>query len=262
MKRGITIGDTHCGHLVGLTPPEWVVPEENDRLGKFGTYQREIWKWYCDRLATLPPLDFIFFNGDAIEGGGSRSGGTELITSDANNQVDMAIACLRVPKRKLTKKGKMLFTYGTAYHVGTEADYERNVADEFGAKIGSHEWASVEGVTFDLKHHIGSSSVPHARSTAVERDKLWSDIWSDLGRTPKANIIIRSHVHYHRFSGDHRYLVMTLPAMQGYGTKFGGRRCSGVVDIGFVYWEIEGDKYTWKSFVCEPASLKVAPVKI
>ena len=262
MKRGIIMSDTHSGHLVGLTPPGWQVSDTNPMLGKFARYQRESWNWWTATVAKLPPLDFIVMNGDAVEGSGRRSGGTELISSDWNAQKDMAIGCIQVPKRKLKRGGKIVMTYGTAYHVGDDADYELDIANVIGAKIGSHEWLTVEGVTFDLKHHIGSSSVPHGRNTSQERDRVWSDIWADLGRTPKSQVIIRSHVHYHKYSGDARTLMMTTPALQGYGTKYGARRCSGVVDIGFVYFECHKGTYSWRSFILEPSSLKATSIKL
>lgn len=265
MKRGIILGDSHCGHLVGLTPPGWWSPD-NRRHRRFRKVQQEMWDWYIASLAQLPPLDFVFWNGDLIDGSGRRSGGTECITTDLSDQRDMAIEVVaksfrgRGPKKK--DPALMVHTFGTAYHVSEGEDHERAIADVFGAKIGSHEWVQVEGVTFDLKHHVCSSSVPHGRATAIKRDALWSDIWAEADRTPRADVLIRSHVHYHEYSGNPRKLAMTLPALQGYATKYGARRCSGIVDIGMTYWEISGDTYSWRPILLEPTSLKVTPVRL
>lgn len=63
MKRIIAIGDLHCGHLAGLTPPRWQVRTP----AKFSTLQRECWRFYADNLAGSKP-DLLICNGDAITG--------------------------------------------------------------------------------------------------------------------------------------------------------------------------------------------------
>lgn len=262
MKRGILTGDFHCGHAVGLTPPGWQWNERHPRYGKIGRYQREIWDWWKMRIGELPKLDFIAANGDLIDGSGYRSGGTEQITTDRDDQCDMAIEAMRVAARH--GKPKIVMTYGTGYHTGDAEDFEKKIAASFNAKIGSHEWLQVEGVTFDLKHHIGSSSVPHGRYTAIAKDLLWSMLWSEMGRQPKSDVIVRSHVHYHRalYDGDHNKWAMTLPPMQGFATKYGSRRCSGTVSIGFVYVEVDGDEFTWRPILCEPKSLHAKATRV
>ena len=73
-------------------------------------------------------------------------------------------------------------------------------------------------------------------------------MWAERGEYPKADVLIRSHVHYYDFDGDFDWLGMTTPALQGYGSKFGGRKCTGTVDVGLVYFDVKGkDDYTWKA---------------
>ena len=121
------------------------------------------------------------------------------------------------------------------------------IASLYGAKIGAHEWVEVGGVVFDMKHHVGSSSVPHSRSSAISREALWSQLWSDAGHTPKADVLIRSHVHYHAGSFDYSikpHWRLTTPALQAMGTKFGSRRCSGLVDFGFLVFDCNRGNFT------------------
>lgn len=241
------MSDTHCGHLVGLTPPGWQLsPTDSDRIGdkrdKFISIQKQCWQFYSDTIRKHGPFDVVIANGDLIDGAGARSGGTEQQSADRLNQCEMAERCLR----EVGGKAKIFITFGTAYHTGEAEDFETVVANSLNAtKIGSHEWIDVEGVIFDCKHHVGSSAVPHTRHTAVARDHLWNVLWAERGLQPKAHVTIRSHVHYYNFCGGPNWLGMTTPALQGFGTKYGSRRCSGLVDFGVVIFECNKGNYSW-----------------
>ena len=62
-KRVLVIGDAHCGHTSGLTPPKWQTRD----------CQSEVWEWYYHLVRTLNP-DVLFVMGDMIDGKGKRSG--------------------------------------------------------------------------------------------------------------------------------------------------------------------------------------------
>lgn len=257
-KRIVACGDFHCGHAVGLTPPGFAVTNENDIYHHFEEMRKEIWKFYADTIKNLQPIDLLIVNGDCIDGKGERSGGTELIESDPSLQAKMAAECIKIANAK-----NIIMTFGTAYHTGRDSDQERQTADAVGAKIGSHEWVEVNGVMFDIKHHISSSIIPHGRVTPVSRDKLWNDIWSLDGGQPRADILLRSHVHYHTFSGDPDYLAMTLPALQGYGSKFGSRCCSGKVHVGLISFDVDSKGgYSWQQHILRGEFLKAKAIKI
>jgi len=154
-------------------------------------------------------------------------------------------------------------SHNTPYHTGVTEDFERSVADAVNAKIGGHEWIDVNGLIFDCKHKIGSSVIPHGRHTAIARDRLWNQLWSIDEQQPLADIIIRSHVHYFNYSGDADVLAMTTPALQGYGSKYGARQCSGRVDIGLVWFKID-DKgaYEWKPEIMRTELQKTRALKL
>lgn len=238
-KRHVIVSDLHCGHMVGLTPPQW-----QSQAGELSRIQGEMWAWYTRTLESLQPINILSCNGDAIDGKGTRSGGVELLTSDRLAQADMATECLKQANAK-----KVVMTYGTPYHVGTEGeDFERIIADRLDADISGHQWFDVNGVVFDLKHKVGSSGVPHGRHTAIARERLWNVLWSMRDYAPRSDIVIRSHVHYHAFSGDTEHLALTTPALQGPGSHYGVRQCSGIVDFGLVVFDITSKgEYTWKA---------------
>lgn len=251
MKRLLVLSDPHCGHLVGLTPPAWQVdpPKAEDRTKreKYSGVQREAWSWFKRTVRKNGPYDAVVVNGDAIDGKGERSGGTELITTDRHVQVEMAAKCLEECRVGSSREPEIVLTYGTPYHTGVGEDFENTLADKVGAaKIGAHEWIDVEGVVFDFKHFIGSSSVPHGRTTAIEREALWAKLWTDADYTPRANVIVRSHVHYCKWVGDEHdpSLRVVTPALQAMGSKHGARKCSGLVSFGLVIFECHRRKIT------------------
>jgi hypothetical protein len=261
-KRVVILSDTHCGHLAGLTPPRWqgrfAAPGDESKDQKIEAVQRACWDWYAKTLASLQPIDILVFNGDAIDGRGDRSGGTELISTDRIVQMEMALAVIREAKAK-----HHLLTIGTGYHTGNEEDWEVQIAQRLGAKVGSHEWLDVNGLIFDFKHHLGSSSVPHGRHTASARDRLWNLLWSVNDEQPRAQVFIRSHVHYHTYCGGRNWLSMTTPALQAAGTKYGARRCSGTVDFGFVHFDVDTDgSYQWQAHLADLQAQKAQPCKL
>lgn len=240
-KRLAAGGDLHCGAKSGLTPPVWWYPIEpgmSDERRMWAELQRETWRQFEEWCEAMQPIDVAILNGDLIEGTGHRSGGTELITPSLTEQAQMAAECIRQMKAK-----KVYITHGTPYHTALDGeDVETMIANEVGAEIRDHLWLDVNGVVFDAKHKVGSSGIPHGRNTAANKEKLWNDLWAEIGGAPKAHIFLRSHVHYYRCADDPTYMAMTLPALQAPLTKYGARQCSGVVHWGLVYFDVyEGD---------------------
>jgi len=243
-KRILLMGDFHCGHGVGLTPPHWQIrtpdcDEETTKRPKMAALQRECWQRFDAELRACAPYDALFFLGDAIDGKGDRWGGSEQITTDREEQSNMAVAVFDHTRLYARRGFKIVGVYGTPYHVGREEDWENIIAQRAGfEKIGAHEWPDVNGCIFDLKHHVGSSRIPHGRHTATAADMVWNTFWAEADLQPRATIIVRAHVHYHQLVRSMGRVGMTLPALQAMGSKFGSRMCSGLVDWGFVVADI------------------------
>jgi hypothetical protein len=133
--------------------------------------------------------------------------------------------------------------YGTDYHTGNYENFEDVVAKDAGAaKIGAHEWVDVNGLVIDVKHHVGSSAVPHTQGTAILRDSLWNTLWAAREEQPQSDLIVRGHIHsYFRYETA-LWSGVTLPALQGMGCRFGQRRCSRTVDWGLVWLDVRGKR--------------------
>lgn len=248
MKRGLIIGDLHSGHFAGLTHPDYQMRSTAPykKAAKWCRFEKESWKWYTKSVAAHGPYDFCIVNGDNIDGRGERSGSTELLTADRNQQCDMAIRALEE-----IDTAYYLFTYGTGYHTGNYEDFEDVVAEAFDAKIGAHEWLDVNGLIFDIKHHISASKLEHTRGTPIAREKVFNREWWANDEQPKGDIFIRHHVHRLHFGGGVEqgrvWMGVTGPAMQGMGSKYGARRCSAHVDYGFMVFEVsETGDWTWQ----------------
>lgn len=261
-KRILVIADLHCGHRVGLTMPKYwsKLPEE-----KYFWIQKELWEAFDNFLKPLRPIDILFVNGDTIDGKGSRSGSTELLTASQPKQIEMAAAVI-----DYIDAPDIVMTHGTPYHTGTENDWETPLAKEVGAiEIGAQLWPQVNSVTFDLKHQAeGSSSIPHGKGTPLARERLWNVLWAEHKAQPKSDVLIRSHVHYAYFCGEPHWMAILTPALQGAGTKYGGRRKSGIVHFGLTYFDVykkgetirEKVKWDFKTIFVKSQRSKVLPL--
>ena len=216
----------------------------------WGKVQSELWGAYTDIVESIgPPVDVLLANGDLIDGRGEASGGTELITSNVNAQIEMAIDALKVWEAR-----NVIISYGTPYHTGRENDVEKLIAlyltaEGSKAEIHSHPFVEVDGVIFDMKHKVGRSSIPHGRGTPLAKEWLWNLLWAERGEQPKADVLIRSHVHYFVALAGPDWLAMILPALQAAGSKYGARQCSNTVDWGLVEFAVDGGEFSWKAHI-------------
>jgi len=260
MQRGLIESDYHSHHRAGLNAPDYWMPDKGTNK-KFGVMQRELWAARCEILEKIGPVDFHAINGDAIDGRGEASGSTELLADPSwLNQIANAEECAR--QVKFRGKPRIIMSRGTAYHVGKLDDYEDLLADHLGATIKDHPFFTVDGVTFDMKHKVGGSSIPHGRGTAVAKEWLWNVLWAERGEQPKADVILRSHVHYHSYIGGPGWVAMTTPALQAAGSKYGGRIMSGTVDWGVVVFDVEDGEFDWKAYIVNLKSNKVKSVRL
>lgn len=244
--RLLVVSDFHCGHESGLTPPAWNVKAGlADHMHEY----REILYGSFDRLLNLfRPFDICTVNGDLIDGRGEKSGGTELIYVDRQKQAEMAadiIGHINAPRTYITR--------GTDYHVGHAESWENLIAKEVNAeKIGDIINLDINGTLFNFRHHIGGSQTPVGRSTSLAREIVWNELWASRKGFSKANAIVRSHVHYHMGVIQPGYLAITTPALQGYGSRYGERRISGIIDFGITVFDIKADgTYTWTSQILD-----------
>jgi hypothetical protein len=262
-KRIVIISDLHCGHEVGLTPPRWdpavgKVYLDRTKIEKFSKIREQCWNFYATTIAKLQPIYALIVNGDCIDGRGDKSGGTEEFELNRDRQCSMAMECIQLAKAK-----QIHMTYGTPYHTGDKEDWENIIAERIGAQIGAETTINVNGLLFNFKHHVGSSGVPTGRFNSIARDGLWNDLWSLKKGVEPVDIIVRSHTHYHVYCGYDGRLGIITPALQGMGSKFGSRRCSGTVDFGLIHFDVnKKGEYTWASHLANISHQITKPIKV
>jgi hypothetical protein len=245
-KRILLLSDLHCGHEVGLTHPGFDSERPRVKRSQLYKVRRYQWDWFKETVNGLGRIDAVIVNGDAIDGKGEKSGGTEQLTTDRDEQVEMAVAAIKIVPCK-----KIYMSYGTAYHTGAQEDWEDDIAKEVDAlKIGGEDTLQVNGLNINYRHFVSRSSIPHGRHTAIAKEKLWNGLWAERGEYPKADVIVRSHVHYHTYAGGQGWLALTTPALQGYGSKFGGRIVTGIVDYGMIIFDVYSkEDYSWEAIM-------------
>lgn len=237
MTTVLPVGDLHCGHKIGLTPPRW------QNKPSWQKDQDRLWRIFNDGLDKVGSVDTLILNGDLIDGNGYRLGGIENVTVDWDEMCEMATDVINHIGAK-----NIHITYGTPSHVSNNGTLEEaKIAKAVGASIDSHLFLEVEDVVFDVKHKIGSSGIPHGRVSALMKALLWNREQATVKMQPKADLLLRSHVHYHVFCGDSCAMGMTLPALQGPGSKYGKEQCEGLVDFGLVWFNVQEGSFEWDS---------------
>lgn len=244
--RIAVVSDLHCGSVVGICPPGW----GDERAA---AARRALWAWYKATITSVGRVTHLFVLGDCIDGRQEKDGSTGLIAVRRDDQCDMAVECLRQWRCQ-----KTYMVRGTAYHTGAKEDWEDAVAAALKARIDDRLWVDVGGVVFDLRHHIGSSSLPHTRGTALSRERLLNGLWSERADgQPRADVILRGHTHYHTGTFDGDRVAMTVPCLQLAGGRYGMRKCSGLVDVGLLVFDIDNNGgYTWRAHLAELPALK------
>lgn len=253
MKRIAVVSDLQCGSLFGMLPPNFMTSEGVRKLQNPGQqYLWRCWMDFADRLAEFKPHALIF-NGDAVDGRQEAQRGTELSLPLIFDQTQAAVQCLQVLKKKAPGM-KWYFTQGTEYHVGKAAEHEEQIAKDLngqkyqsigtGVYVREVLWLDIEGVIIEASHHIAPTSGFY-RLTPLDREMQWSAMAAKdkTKGVPKADLLIRSHVHNFHAAEHGSKQGLVTPSWQ-LQTRF--MRKNSVYrmlpDIGGVFIEIDGEQ--------------------
>jgi hypothetical protein len=252
-KRVGIFADTHCGHMAGLTPPEWfsrIRKMESSRLVEKKLYGEHsiLWDWIMEKIDNWGPFDISIWNGDLIDGKGHLSGGTEQWTTDRVVQSEMAAYCINA-----IGGAKKLATYGTRYHTSSDGEDWEDVVIQMAKaqKLEGHGFYEINGCVLDVKHQ-GKTSLKGERIANIQ--------WAARGQNPVADIVIRSHRHTFEYVGASGWIAISTPALQGWGSKYGVRQCSKTIDFGFIVIDIEDDgMFSWEPVLYRGKAQTVTP---
>ncbi|RPH38317.1 hypothetical protein EHM92_00100 [bacterium] len=206
-KRLVVVSDLHFGSSFGLLPPGFVNSEGAEiGLNTGQKYLWECWSDFCGRVKPYKP-DAVIVNGDIVEGKQGKEGGMGLSLRLMEDQKTAAIEGLLKLKEACPVGCAFYFTQGTAYHVGEHGEYEEGVAGALGARqyysVGTGRlvrealWLDIGGVIIEAAHAIGGTQGFY-RATQTDREMQWSAMsGKDATKgVPKADLLIRSHVHH------------------------------------------------------------------
>lgn len=253
MKRGIVISDLQCGSIYGILPDQFVTGEDVHKPQNPGqAYLWACWIDYCNKAREFNP-DFVVLNGDLVDGKQQAQKGTELSLPLMDDQRRAAVECLTYTKNLLRPECKWYAVAGTVYHVGDGNEYEEAIAREMGCEpykgAGTGRLCreildlDVEGVIINFAHHISVNSGFY-RATAADREGQWSAMTAkDQSKgVPKADVVIRSHVHnFIHVEHASKHIIQT-PCWQ-LQTRFMRKHSAYrmLPDIGGIFLEVDGD---------------------
>lgn len=202
MTKILVISDTHSGHLMGLTHPDY--PNEKE----IAAIMSPLWKWWMK--TKQKEYDVLLHLGDCIEGDDKKDAGF-LRLPDISKQQENCVKILKSANAK-----KHIFVYGTPYHSSSgNIDYEKDIAEEMGDKnISWCRKVNIDGVKFNLSHTIGKTSTPVGGDIMLRKALIWNRLLSEVDGDDKADVILRGHVHEFRKIEDTESIVLTLPALK------------------------------------------------
>lgn len=205
-EKGILcISDLHCGSIYGLLPANFVTSDGAPKLQNPGqAYLWECWKHLCAKIFGLP-IVAVVVNGDVVDGLQQLSAGSEFALPLLADQAEAAKDTLMQLKTAAPQDAKWLFTAGTEYHDSKAAREVEVVAEALDAKryngLGTGRHCrevldlEIDGVVSNFAHGISVSGGLY-RTTAPDREGLWSALAGKEGQFPRADAVIRSHAHY------------------------------------------------------------------
>ena len=247
--RVAVVSDTQVGSLFGLLPPDFT-KRAGDRCEQ-NPGQKYLWRCWldmCQRFRDLAP-DVLVFNGDSVDGAQQAQRGTELCLPLLTDQEDAFVAAMEMLLAACPSRPALYLVQGTEYHEGKAAGHLEhagrvlNAETYFGLGTGKYSREvldlDVSGVILNFAHHISVMSGLY-RATAPDREAVWSALAGKEGKMPKADALVRSHVHIFVHVEHATKHALITPAWQ-LQTRF--MRKNSVYrmlpDLGYVWLEVE-----------------------
>lgn len=224
----LVLGDTQCGSIYGLWPERFTLSDgATYGLNPGQRYLWDCWNHLVYRIRTAKDLGLlnltgIVFMGDAIDGRQRAQEATEAVTTRISDQAAAFVKCMEIV-RSVAPNLPLYMIQGTEYHDQKAGDAVEGVAAALGAVeyggVGSGRYShevldlDVGGVVINFAHHI-SALTGFYRATAIDKEALWSAIAGKDGKTPRADMIVRAHVHYFIHVEHESKHALVVPAWQ------------------------------------------------
>jgi hypothetical protein len=208
----VCLSDIHCGSIVGLMPPKFVLNSGN--LLTHGTNMAQRWLWSCwtsvwkEIYAIIGGDPFLLaLNGDLTEG--VHHGGKELVAQKTREHIEIAAEVLW-PHVK--RAAAVRLTEGTECHTN---DAEHELCKIWGkGSCKAHQWWEINGLVYNMTHHIGVTSRAYLEASAMSIE-MGNAILNQVraGHRP-ADIFLRGHRHCGGTFDDGKTMLAVTPAWQ------------------------------------------------
>ena len=258
-KTIVVVSDVQDGHKLSIcsdAPKLSQLPPAEPTIYRPNRIQKALFTAWKEVTTEWNKPDILVINGEPIEGQQYKNMGTEVWSTDLNDQLNDAQKLIEMFKAK-----KIYTTRGSDYHVSLKGV---PLEEAFGKMIGATPvggyyapyefFLEEEGVTFDISHHVGYN-MEFYRSTAITREMAFAKL-NESHRWP-AKVLIRSHVHYYWYVGSTSHLSMTTPCWK-LQDWFMRRKTSagGMPDIGAVRFTVEDGKFDWEAKIFKLPAFK------
>jgi hypothetical protein len=211
IKRAIAlISDIHFGsiyapmHVFVTHDKRKIIPSDGQEA------LNSIFKW-CHKIMQYWNVDSVIFLGDIIQGKNIKDFGRELITTDLEEQQDLAIDYLK----PLVKGLKVCGVSGTPYHKSVDTEIEKDIIEGLnGQFFDKMAWLNLKGTTRTLNVAHESAKATIYPLSALEREAVQLLKAHGEGKLPKLDIMARGHRHIFAHLHTVSYHAIYVPSFQ------------------------------------------------
>ena len=248
-KTIVCVSDLHVGSRLALCPKKLSLKqggEYSPSRAQLALY--EVWAKLAEQWRRP---DILVCCGDAIDGQGTKTRGTEQWSTDLEDQLFAAADLLR-----MFKADKVLLINGTGYHVDAGGRPLESILGElinaevvgpYGSRSAEEIFLRIGGKTFHFAHHIEIGSGWY-KTTPLAREL----VFALLNETSKhrVDVVLRGHVHYFvgvEFSRQRGYIVPCWQMQTRYMIRRGPFRM--VPEFGALRFDVKDGSINVQKFI-------------
>ena len=213
MKKSlVVVADLHVGSSTGLCPRSGMALDDGGyyKPSKMQEYLNDCWEHFFGVYVPLVTMGadkrILVINGDAVDGFHHNT-----VALATNNIMSQERASASLIKDVAVNFDETYFVRGTEAHVQQSAQSDERIAKEVGAipdSNGDHArwqlWLDLNGVLFNIAHHLGTTSSAAYESSAPMREMVAGLVESGQWNKQMPDFFIRSHRH--------RYIEISIPS--------------------------------------------------
>jgi len=215
MKKVITIvSDLHVGSSIGLCPAEGLAMDEGGEYKPSAKQKSVAEAWInffklANKIGKRAARRILVVNGDLVDGFHHNT--VALATNNIQAQEAGAAAILQRVKQDFDQ---IYVVRGTEAHTQPGAQSDERIAESIdavttdeGKRSWWQLWLDVDGMIFNIAHHVGTTSSAAYESSAPMRELVASLVEAAQWGQQLPDVVVRSHRH--------RYIRVATPSLRG-----------------------------------------------